>query len=62
MINILITGGAGYIGSYLVKLLRKNKNYKITCLDNLTFEQSFQPKSENVIKEGDVRDESLCQN
>ena len=60
MINILITGGAGYIGSYLVKLLRKNINYKITCLDNLTFEQSFQPKSENVINvEGDVRDEKL---
>ncbi len=36
--NILITGGAGFIGSHLVKLfLNKYKNYKIFNLDSLTY-------------------------
>lgn len=32
---ILITGGAGFIGRNLCKLLLKNNNNKILCLDNL---------------------------
>jgi len=32
--NILVTGGAGYIGSNLVKHLKKNTNATITSLDN----------------------------
>ena len=39
--KILITGGAGYIGSKLVKNLSNNKEYKITVIDNLMFDQSF---------------------
>ena len=38
MKNILITGGAGFIGSHLVKhFVKKYKNYNIINLDNLTY-------------------------
>ena len=33
--NILITGGAGYIGSHVVKQLSTHKDTKITVIDNL---------------------------
>ena len=33
--NILITGGAGYIGSHVAKLLLENSNHNITILDSL---------------------------
>ena len=36
MKNILVTGGAGYIGSFLVKKLI-NLDFNITVLDNLMF-------------------------
>lgn len=36
MIKVLVTGGAGYIGSVLVKLLLE-KNYKVRVLNNLSF-------------------------
>ncbi len=32
--RVLVTGGAGFVGSHLVELLHKN-NYEITVLDNL---------------------------
>ena len=34
--NILVTGGAGYIGSHIVKQLLENEKYNITILDNLS--------------------------
>ena len=34
MKNILVTGGAGYIGSHIVELLVK-KQYKVFIVDNL---------------------------
>jgi len=34
--NILVTGGAGYIGSHLVKQLIEYTNYDITIIDNLS--------------------------
>ena len=34
--KILITGGAGYIGSHTAKQLLENTNHQITILDNLS--------------------------
>ena len=34
--NILITGGAGFIGSYIVKLFLK-KNFSVINIDKLTY-------------------------
>lgn len=34
MIQVIVTGGAGFIGSHMVDLLVKN-NYKVTVIDNL---------------------------
>ena len=36
MKNVLVTGGAGYIGSHIVELLVKKK-YKVFIIDNLSF-------------------------
>ena len=62
MKNILVTGGAGYIGSYLVKELLK-LDFKITVIDNLMFNQNFEVQKKYNDKlefiKGDVRDKSL---
>ena len=34
--NILVTGGAGYIGSHVAKLLLEKTNHNLTILDNLS--------------------------
>ena len=36
--NVLITGGAGYIGSVLVRILLLN-NFRVTVLDNFIYSQ-----------------------
>ena len=61
-LNILVTGGSGYIGSILVpKLLKKKAN--VTVLDNFLFNQCslftcFKDPNFEVIK-GDCRDKTL---
>jgi UDP-glucose 4-epimerase len=36
MTSVLITGGAGYIGSHVIKQLGEQTNYEITVIDNLS--------------------------
>lgn len=62
MKNVLITGGAGYIGSMLTPLLLK-KGYKVTVLDNFMYNQVTlldvcHDPNFTVIR-GDVRNEKL---
>jgi nucleoside-diphosphate-sugar epimerase len=62
MRKILITGGAGYLGSVLTEILL-NKQYQVTILDNLLYKQtSVAPLSHNPNLNfilGDVRDDDL---
>jgi nucleoside-diphosphate-sugar epimerase len=60
--NILVTGGAGYIGSVLVPDLL-SKGHKVTVVDNLMYKQtslasSIRDKNFSLVI-GDVRNESL---
>ena len=62
MSNILVTGGAGYIGSTLVPDLL-SKKHKVTVIDNFMYDQtslatSVRDRNLEIIF-GDVRDESL---
>ena len=68
MSNVLVTGGAGFIGSHLVEVLLK-KGYKVRVIDNfitgkkenLAFIQSLDIPSEQIeIIEGDIREIETC--
>lgn len=57
--NILVTGGAGYIGNVLVRLLEKKK-FNVTVVDNLFFKQDNTLKNLNIkFINGDIRDEKI---
>ena len=57
--KILITGGAGYVGSELVPSLIK-KNHKITVLDLMIYGDDVLEKSPNLTTyKGDIRDKDL---
>jgi UDP-glucuronate 4-epimerase len=46
MKNILITGGAGFIGSNLIKKLLSSNRYNIVCIDN--FDDFYSSKQKNL--------------
>lgn len=64
--TILVTGGAGFIGSYLIEELLAYKPKKITIIDNLirgSFENIKKFIHDPIIEfiEGDIRDNSLLE-
>ena len=52
LVNILIVGGAGYVGGGIVDLL--NKNHQVTVYDSLIYESSFRKNVDFIY--GDIRD------
>jgi UDP-N-acetylglucosamine 4-epimerase len=63
--RILVTGGAGFIGSNLCEVLLK-LDVKVSCLDNFStgYLHNIQPFLENsnfTLIEGDIRDLATCQ-
>ncbi len=65
MKNILVTGGAGFIGSNFVKLMLAKKDYKIINLDSLTYAGNLenladvQDDTNYTFIKGDVCDRKL---
>ncbi len=59
MSKILVTGGAGYIGSHTVRLLVQ-KGYEVTVLDNLVYghQEAIVDETVQLVK-GDIGDEEL---
>lgn len=69
MKNILITGGAGFIGSHLVRLfVNKYPNYKIINLDKLTYAGNLEnlsdveKKDNYIFEQGDIVDAVFIEN
>lgn len=56
---ILVTGGAGYIGSHTVKELRK-RGYKVLVYDNLSTGHQWAVRKDELIK-GELGDQALIQ-
>jgi UDP-glucuronate 4-epimerase len=68
MKHVLVTGGAGFIGSHLVKALLEKGDIKISCIDNFDDFYSRKQKEQNIrefssnknfkLIEGDIREAS----
>lgn len=54
MKKMLIVGGAGYIGGYMVDVFAENKDYDITVYDNLLYEAHYLKEVKFIF--GDIRD------
>ena len=57
--KLLITGGAGFIGSHLLQLLADKKDYDVVVLDNLTSGSKDNVPCGMRLVEGDIRSEKL---
>lgn len=70
--NVLITGGAGFIGSHLIDALLLSGKYKVTCIDNFDDFYDASLKRKNISKhigstffkliEADITDDNLIKN
>lgn len=56
--KILVTGGAGYIGAHICRVLLK-QGYDIVVLDNLSTGKRQNVPEEAIFIEGDLKDENL---
>ena len=57
--NILITGGAGYIGSHISEQLVKNKKNNIYILDNLSTGRKILINKKTKFVKGDIKNINL---
>ena len=57
--NILVTGGAGYIGSHIVEQLVKNKKNKILIYDNLSTGRKILVNKKAKFIKGDIKNIKL---
>lgn len=55
--KILVVGGAGYVGGYLVDLLKINNDYHVRVFDKLIYEDDYLKDVDFVY--GDIRDKDL---
>lgn len=57
--RVLVTGGAGFIGSNIARLLLE-ESYRVSVLDNFTtgYQENLDGLSEVTVTVGDIRDES----
>ena len=54
--KVLVCGGAGYIGSHIVKELNKLKQHEVVVLDNMTKGHKQAVPPHIPIEQGDIRD------
>jgi len=59
MKNILVTGGAGYIGSHVVEQLAKSKSNNIILLDNLVTGFKRLINSKAIFVKGDIKNKNF---
>ena len=57
--NILITGGAGYIGSHVIELLVKEKTNNVIILDNLSTGYKTLINKKSKFYKGDINNKKL---
>ena len=57
--NILVTGGAGYIGSHIIELLVKKKTNKVIVLDNLSTGNKILINQKSKFFKGDINNKKI---
>ena len=57
--NILVTGGAGYIGSHIIELLVKKKTNRVVVVDNLSTGYKILISKKSKFFKGDINNKKL---